>query len=123
MPRETRIANSATFLPIKYKTQCSLKAKHFNLVLRSKFNLFLVLMHEGDWKQVFVKSYLSFMVRYFTIRDTFYMLSNIFSFKVIPLFSFPGPFSMYSMYYLIKYKFSRVLFQNSSLYIKERLAT
>ena len=117
MPRETRIANSATFLPIKYKTQCSLKAKHFNLVLRSKFNLFLVLMHEGDWKQVFVKSYHSFMVRYFTIRDTFYMLSNIFSFKVIPLFSFPGPFSMY---YLIKYKFSRVLFQNSSLYIKER---
>ena len=32
--------------------QCSLKAQKFNLVLRSKFNLFLVLMHEGDWKQV-----------------------------------------------------------------------
>ena len=26
--------------------QCFLKAKKFNLVLRSKFNLFLVLMHE-----------------------------------------------------------------------------
>ena len=32
-------------------SQCSLRANRFNLVLRRKFNLFLVLMHDGDWKQ------------------------------------------------------------------------
>ena len=45
-------------------SQCSLRAKKFNLVLRSKFNLFLVLMHEGNWKQIFVKSYHSVLLRY-----------------------------------------------------------
>ena len=45
-------------------TVFSLRAKKFNFVLRRKFNLFLVLLHESDWKQVSVKSYHFVLVRF-----------------------------------------------------------
>ena len=90
-----------------------LKRKKFNLVLRSKFNLFLVLMHEGDWKQVSVKSYHSVLVRYWGFFKThpvqletpFTCLVTFFLLKLFHLF--PRPFCMY---YLVQYKFSWTFF-------------
>ena len=100
-------------------------AKQINLVLRSKFNLFLVLMHEGVWKQVSAKSYHSVLVRYCvfldtpcTTGDTFYVLSNFFSVKVIPLIFPPRLFCMYP---IVQYKCSGASFQNWGLYVQERL--
>ena len=73
-----------------------LKSKNFNLALRSKFNLFLVLMHDGDWEQVSVKSYHSVLVRFWGfLRYTlycwkhFYVLGNFFLLKLLHWFLLP----------------------------------
>ena len=91
------------------------KSKRFNLVLRSKFNLFLVLMHEGDWKQVF-RQIISLRPREISkcfIRHTVLLETpfrcNSFSVKVIPLILFLDLSSC-------QYTFLRASFQNSSLH-------
>ena len=61
-------------------SQCSLRAKQFNLVLRTKFNLFLVLLHEGDLKQVYVKSYHSALVRYWWLLQLEILFSCLVTF-------------------------------------------